>query len=200
VSAPAAAVAAALLAACGRAKGPAAPAAAQSTPGAAAPATAEPASPAPSSAPLATAAVTLWFPSASKDELAPETREIVDVKAPADRGAQIVAALIEGPKTAACLPAVPPGTALRRLWVRDDGNAYADFSEELASSPSGGSADEILMVYSIVDSLTENVPAIRRVGLLVGGHEREILGHLDVRRPIPPDPSLAPKPAPSPPE
>lgn len=143
-------------------------------------------------APLSKSDVTIYFPSASGDELTGETREIVDTKGPADRGAQILAALLEGPRTESALPAVPPGTTLRRLWVRDDGCAYADFSEELLSGATGGSADEILTVYAIVDSLTSNVPAIRRVGILVAGREPETFGHLDLRRPLPPDPTLAP--------
>jgi spore germination protein GerM len=141
--------------------------------------------------------VTLYFPSAAGDTLAVETREIVETKLPADRGAQIVAALIDGPKSDKALPVVPEGTTLRRLWVERDGNAYADFSEELASGAIGGSTDEILTVYAIVDSLTSNVPEIRRVAILVAGRELETLGHLDLRRPLPPDLSLAPpgKPA-----
>jgi germination protein M len=141
-------------------------------------------------APLAKATVTIYFPSAEGEGLAAEQREIVDTKGAADRGAQIVAALIEGPQTEASLPAVPAGTTLRRLWVREDGTAYADFSEELASGESGGSADELLTVYSIVDSLTSNIPEIHRVGILVAGRELDSFGHLDLRRPFPPDPTL----------
>jgi len=74
--------------------------------------------------------------------------------------------------------------------VRDDGNAYADFSEDLMGVATGGSSDEILTVYAIVDSLAANVPEIRRVGILVAGRERETLGHLDLRRPLPPDLTL----------
>ena len=126
--------------------------------------------------------------------LAVETREIVDTKRPADRGAQIVAALLDGPKTEGALPAVPRGTTLRQLWVRDDGNAYADFSEELLAGTNAGSSDEILTVYAIVDSLTANVPAIHKVGILVAGRERDTFGHLDLRRPLPPDLTLAAAP------
>jgi spore germination protein GerM len=142
-------------------------------------------------APLAKASVTLYFPSASGDALTVETREIVETKLAADRGAQIVAELIEGPKSEGALPVFPEGTTLRRLWVESDGNAYADFSEELETGATGGSSDEILTIYSVVDSLTANVPEIRRVGFLVAGRERETLGHLDLRRPLPPDLSLA---------
>jgi len=145
-------------------------------------------------APLAKATVTLYFPSAAGDMLAVETREIVDTKRPADRGAQIVAALLDGPKTEGALPAVPRGTTLRQLWVRDDGNAYADFSEELLAGTNAGSSDEILTVYAIVDSLTANVPAIHKVGILVAGRERDTFGHLDLRRPLPPDLTLAAAP------
>jgi spore germination protein GerM len=158
---------------------------------------APPTPPPANAAPLSKSSVTIYFPSAAGDTLTAETREIVDTKAPADRGAQVLAELISGPTTDAGLPAVPPGTTLRRLWVRDDGSAYADFSEELATGTGGGSADEILTVYAIVDSLTANVPAIKRVGILVAGHERETLGHLDLRRPLPPDLTLAPQAKPT---
>ena len=144
-------------------------------------------------APLERASVTLYFPSANGDQLAAETREIVDTKRPADRGAQILAALLEGPKTEGALPALPKDTTLRQLWVRDDGNAYADFSEEFMGGATGGSADEILTVYSVVNSLTENIPDIRRVGILVSGRERGTFGHLDISRPLPPDLTLAAK-------
>jgi len=186
---------AALLSACGGREKPAAtpaPDAAESSPPPEAAA-----SPSEDAAPLTKTNVTIYFPSASSDMLAAETREIVDTKRPDDRGAQIIAALLEGPHTDAALPAVPPGTTLRRLWVRDDGNAYADFSEELATVANVGSADELLTVYAIVDSLTSNIPAIRRVAILVAGRERETFGHLDLRRPLPPDLTLAPQAKPT---
>jgi len=185
-----AAALAAALAACAQACGGGANAPATSP--APAPSAETAASDAPAdAAPLASSSVTLYFPSASDDGLVVETRDIVDTKRPADRGAQIIAALLEGPTNAAGLPAFPPGTTLRHLWVRADGNAYADFSEELAAGLSGGSAEEIRTVYAIVDSLTANVPAIQRVGILIAGRERESAGHLDLRRPLPPDLSLA---------
>jgi spore germination protein GerM len=148
--------------------------------------------PNPGEALLSKSSVTLYFPSASGDTLVQETREIVDTKRPSDRGTQILAALLEGPQQPGALPAVPEGTTLRNLWVRDDGNAYADFSEELLGAADHGSADEILTVYAIIDSLTANVPTIRRVGILVAGKERESFGHLDLSRPLPPNLTLAP--------
>ena len=143
--------------------------------------------------------ITLYFPSATEDRLIAETREIVDTARPAERGTQVLVELMAGPKDKDALPAVPEGTTLRQLWIAKSGVAWADFSEELATGQKGGSSDELLAVYSIVDSLTANVPQIKRVGLLVAGKERDTLaGHVDIRRPLPGETKLAPAP-PSPP-
>ena len=142
---------------------------------------------------LAKSTVTLYFPSAIDDRLVPESRDIIETPRPADRGAQILSALLDGPDGKEALPLAPDGTTLRRLWVRDDGTAFADFSTQLTEGLAG-SSDEILRLYAIVDSLTMNVPEIRKVGVLIDGRERDTLGgHIDVRRPVGPDPSLVPK-------
>lgn len=147
-------------------------------------------------APSPKTSVTLYFPSASADALAGETREIVETGRASERGTQVLAALLEGPRGEGVLAAVPEGTTLRRLWVRDDGTAYADFSDELSRGLRGGSSDELLTIYAIVDSLAMNVPEIKRVGILVGGRERDTLGgHVDVRRPLRPNTSLVAAPA-----
>lgn len=170
------------LAACSRSPAPAAPEATTSTPASPAPA-AEAPSQATGGSPRAT--ITLYFPSASTDALVAERREIVDTARPAERGTQVLAALLEGPSTEGLLPAVPDGTTLRQLWIGKGGVAWADFSEQIASGIKGGSADELLTVYAVVDSLVANVPQIQRVGLLVEGRERDTLaGHVDVRRPL----------------
>ena len=139
--------------------------------------------------------ITLYFPSATDDRLVAETREIVDTARPAERGTQVLVELMAGPKDKGALPAVPEGTTLRQLWIGKSGIAWADFSEELATGLKGGSSDELLAVYAIVDSLTANVPQIKRVGLLVAGKERDTLaGHVDIRRPLPAETKLAPAP------
>jgi spore germination protein GerM len=140
---------------------------------------------------VAKSSVTIYFPSAGSDRLDADPREIVETGGPAERGGQILAALLAGPKAAGLLKAVPEGTELRRLWVRDDGTAYADFSEELVQGMTGGSSDELLTLYAIVDSLTLNVSEIKRVAVLVNGRERDTLGgHVDIRRPLVTDKTL----------
>jgi len=141
--------------------------------------------------PLEKLSVRVFFPAVGGDGLVAETREIFETAYPGDRAKQILSDLISGPTTPGALYALPRGTRLRQVYVLSNGEAWADFSEELALGMDGGSASEILAVYAIIDSIVLNVPEIRRVGILVGGRERETLGgHLDLRRALPPDETL----------
>ncbi|HEY8536682.1 MAG TPA: GerMN domain-containing protein [Vicinamibacterales bacterium] len=86
--------------------------------------------------------------------------------------------------------AIPPGVALREVFVTDRGEAYVDLTGEISTNHTGGSLDEILTVYTIVGALTENLPDIRRVQILIDGREVDTLaGHVDLRRPLSPDPA-----------
>jgi spore germination protein GerM len=83
------------------------------------------------------------------------------------------------------LSAVPLGTTLRALFVTARGEAYVDLSRELTAAHPGGSLNELLTIYTLVDALTVNLPAISSVQLLVDGREVDtIAGHVDLRRPL----------------
>lgn len=83
------------------------------------------------------------------------------------------------------LSAVPPGTALRAIFVTEKGDAYVDLSGEASSAHPGGSLNELLTVYTIVNALTANLPAVAGVQILIGGKEVDTLaGHVDLRRPL----------------
>ena len=80
---------------------------------------------------------------------------------------------------------VPAGTTLRALFVTPKGEAYVDLSRELAEAHPGGSLNELLTVYALVNALTVNLPAISSVQVLIDGKEVETLaGHVDLRRPL----------------
>jgi hypothetical protein len=82
--------------------------------------------------------------------------------------------------------AVPPGTTLHGVFVSDRGDAFVDLSAEIATAHSGGSLDELFTVYAIVNTITANLPAIKRVQILIDGKEVDSLaGHVDLRRPLP---------------
>jgi spore germination protein GerM len=81
--------------------------------------------------------------------------------------------------------AVPQGTTLKELFLTARGEAYVDLSGEVAKNHSGGSLDELLTVYTLVAVLTENLPSVSRVQILVDGREVDTLaGHVDLRRPL----------------
>jgi hypothetical protein len=89
------------------------------------------------------------------------------------------------PAAAPLVSAVPPGTTLRALYLTASGDAYVDLSREVVSAHPGGSLDELLTVYSIVNALTMNLPAVKAVQVLVDGKEVDTLaGHVDLRRPL----------------
>jgi hypothetical protein len=80
---------------------------------------------------------------------------------------------------------VPPGTTIRALFLTEGGEAYVDLSREATGAHTGGTLDEILTVYTIVNAITANLPAITTVQLLIEGREVDTLsGHVDLRRPL----------------
>jgi len=81
--------------------------------------------------------------------------------------------------------AVPAETQVRDVFVTERGDAFVDLSSELSTRHTGGSLDEILTVYTIVNALTVNLPAITRVQILIDGKEADTLaGHVDLRHPL----------------
>ena len=82
--------------------------------------------------------------------------------------------------------AIPAGTTLRAIFVTREGTAFVDLSREVASAHPGGSLNELLTIYTIVQALTVNLPAVTSVQLLVDGKEVDTLaGHVDIKRPLP---------------
>jgi hypothetical protein len=83
------------------------------------------------------------------------------------------------------LSAIPAGTKLRDVYLTTAGIAFVDLSGEVQTGHSGGAIDELLTVYGLVNTLTDNLPAITGVQILVDGREVDTLaGHVDLRRPL----------------
>jgi germination protein M len=127
--------------------------------------------------------VVLFFQKSDEDLLGPEKRLILPGTSVVDQGKQLVAELIAGPRAKGLLPTIPEGTTILGLYLDRKGTAFLDLSDEFVSSHPEGSSEDLATVFSIVDSLTYNLPEIKRVRFLVGGEEREALNsHLDLRR------------------
>jgi len=79
--------------------------------------------------------------------------------------------------------------------VNEKGLAKVNFNYFLLKDHPGGSSAEILTAYSIVHSLTQNYPEIKKVQILVNGKPIEtISGHLSLKNPLSPNPNLIKKP------
>jgi spore germination protein GerM len=101
-----------------------------------------------------------------------------------EQAREIVAAQI-APVVEPLVSAVPPGTALRAVFLTESGDAYVDLSREIVSAHPGGTINELLTIYTIVNALTVNLPAVTGVQVLVDGKEVDTLaGHIDLRRPL----------------
>jgi hypothetical protein len=126
----------------------------------------------------------LFYVSDDGLRLKPEQRDVLFGEGMAAQARRIIEAQLE-PPAAPAVSAIPAGTTLKELFISERGEAYVNLSAEIARNHPGGSIDEILTVYTIVNALTDNLPAIGAVQILIDGHEVDTLaGHVDLRRPL----------------
>ncbi len=144
---------------------------------------------APTDPPLA---VKVFFPETSGDVLlTTEDQTIFKSTELANRARQILQKLQEGPHSEALSPALPKDTKVDDLFISGQGTAFIDFSNAISTNHPGGVMNEMATIYSIVDSLTYNLPEIKQVKILVGGVEKETLaGHCLLLLPLEMDLSM----------
>ena len=123
--------------------------------------------------------VKIFFPAASGDTLlVAEDQMIFKSSELANRAKQILQKVQEGPHDARLVPSLPKETKFQDLFISEQGTAFIDFSSAIATNHPGGVLNEVATIYSIVNSLTYNLPEIREVKILIGGVEKETLaGH-----------------------
>jgi len=120
------------------------------------------------------------FWAAGTDKVAPVEVEIPLSADPVERSRQLVQALITNAPTSG-QSTIPASTTLLGFYVLPDGTAVADFSDTLSSEMPSGIMSETMAVNSIVRTLARNVPALRRLKILIHGQEVETLaGHADL--------------------
>jgi hypothetical protein len=126
----------------------------------------------------------LFYVSADGTRLTGVERDVVYGDGPAAQAQLIINAQL-APAAAPLVSAVPPGTTLRALYLNAKGEAYVDLSRDIVTAHTGGSLDELLTIYTVVNVLTANLPAVTSVQVLVEGKEVDTLaGHIDLRRPL----------------
>ncbi len=128
--------------------------------------------------------VTLFFSDANERFLVPEKRFIPKEKEPEAQAREMIQALIAGSKTG-LVNTFPEKAELQGVKREGEDILSVNFKESLVANHPGGSAAEMATVYSLTNTLTTNLPAIKRIRILIGGKERESLkGHIGLRNPF----------------
>jgi len=132
--------------------------------------------------------VTLYFGDKRSGYLVQENRRIQ--VGPEGLETRLVMELIKGPSSPGRVSTIPGKVKIRSPVAVKDGIATVDFDREIKTGHWGGSAGEILTVYSVVNTLTE-LEHVRAVRFLVEGEEVDtLLGHLYLGEPVQRDESL----------
>jgi len=130
-----------------------------------------------------TVRVTLFFADSDAGKLHPEER---DIAKPAGAGGFLGALfgeLSRGPTSPGLVAVIPPKIQLRNGFLMPGGLVVLDLAVD--ASLSFGSADELAIVASLVDTVLQNVANTQRVRILVNGEPAETLGgHVDLTRPL----------------
>jgi spore germination protein GerM len=149
-----------------------------------------PAAPTTAPAPAAPAAsvphiiATLYYGTPDGQGLVAVKREVPLGDGPREQGRQILESELE-PAPAPYLSLIPRGTMLRAFYITERGEAFVDLSAEASTQHPGGSTNELLTVYAIVNAVTANLSSVERVQILIDGRQADTLaGHVDLRRPF----------------
>ena len=155
--------------------------------------------------------VKLFFLAPDQPALLIEDREVAYSADLARQARTVVEELVKGPQKG-LVGSLPPETKVIDTFVTSAGIAYVDLSKEASLKHPGGSRGELLSVYSVVNSLTANFPAVKRVQILVDDRQVPTLaGHVDLTHPLSSDmtflvgsgpspvPGMAPASPPAPP-
>jgi hypothetical protein len=79
---------------------------------------------------------------------------------------------------------IPVGTTVRAVYLTTKGEAFVDLSREIVTGHTGGSLDESLTVFALVNALTVNLPDVSGVQMLVDGKEVDTQSGIDLRHPL----------------
>jgi len=103
---------------------------------------------------------------------------------------EIAKALIDGSKTG-LVNTFPAGVGVKDVKVNNEGTAFINFARNLTKLHPGGSTAEMATIYSLTNSVTENVSSVKKVKILVEGKElSSIQGHISTKKAFSPNPEL----------
>lgn len=123
--------------------------------------------------------IVLYFGDPNSEKLVAESRKI-QISSNVPLETYIMEELIKGPQNTNNVYTVPPETKINDIKTKD-GVCQVDLSSEFKTKHQGGSTGELFTIYSIVNSLTESSPKVKKVAFLIDGKKQtEFKGHLDL--------------------
>ena len=127
--------------------------------------------------------VQLYFTARQGDFLIPERADIPGCEEDAECIRSLVTSLLRGSQEEN-LPVLPGEAEVLGVEVEND-LVRINFSRKLADLHPGGSLSELLSVYSVANSVSDNFPYLRQVQFLIEGEARQTLkGHVRIDQPI----------------
>ena len=142
---------------------------------------------------------TLFFASEDGLHLVPTERDVPLAAGAVAQARSIIEAQLSAEPPAPLLSAIPKGAALRGIFISARNEAFVDLDPIIRTAHAGGSHQELMTVYTIVNALLTNLPNLQEVQILIGGQEADTLaGHVDLRRPLRKNEALILSPTPTP--
>jgi hypothetical protein len=143
--------------------------------------------PAPPPTPPAVAKIkaTLYFASEDGLHLVATEREVPLAEGAVAQARSILEAQLSAEAPPPLASTIPKGSLLRGLFVSERNEVFVDLDPAIRTAHPGGSMQELMTVFTIVNAVLTNLPNLQEVQILIGGQEADTLaGHVDLRRPL----------------
>jgi len=128
---------------------------------------------------------TLYFASEDGLRLVAVENEVALAEGVVAQARSIVEAQLAAAAPAPLVSTIPKGATLRGIFVSQRNEAFVDLDPAIRTAHPGGTLQELMTVYTIVNALLTNLPNLQDVQILIGGQEADTLaGHVDLRRPL----------------
>lgn len=128
---------------------------------------------------------TLYFQSEDGLHLVAVEREVPLAEGAVAQARSILEAQLAAEPQAPFVSTIPKGTLLRGIFVSNRNEVFVDLDPSIRKAHPGGTLQELMTVYTIVNAVLTNLPDLQDVQILIGGQEADTLaGHVDLRRPL----------------
>jgi hypothetical protein len=128
---------------------------------------------------------TLYFASEDGLHLVASERDVPLAEGAVAQARSILEAQLAAEAPAPLVSTIPKGSLLRGLFVSQRNEVFVDLDPAIRTAHPGGTTQELMTVYTIVNAVLTNLPNLQEVQILIGGQEADTLaGHVDLRRPL----------------